>query len=148
MASWKTTDCSRTMLHGVHFLPKSGHGNSVVLYLRRPLCPSFKIHNTRTTIYSRGGQRDDLKAPLFKYNCGISDALTEPFVTCQLLFFCSSIMIDYFGQLRVEFLQKIFQNIVQCQPRAHADYQLLFFTGNLCERHVTCASRVEATPDL
>ena len=86
MTSWKTINCSRTKLHGVSFWPKSGHGNPVVLYLRRSLCPSSKIHNAWTTIYNWGGQRDDLRAPQFKCNYGIIDALIEPLFTCQLLF--------------------------------------------------------------
>jgi len=89
-----------------------------------------------TTIYSRGGQRDDLRAPIFKCNYGISDAFIEPFFFYfPASFFCSSTIRGYFGQLWVFFLQKTFPNTVQCRSHAYANQENVIFTGNLCERH-------------
>jgi hypothetical protein len=130
MTSWKIINCSRTMLHGGSFWPKCGHGNSVVLYPRRSLCPSSEIHNARTTIYSRGGQRADLRAPQSKCNY-ISEALNRTFFLLAGFFF----LFINFGQLWASFLQRIFQNTVQCQPHALANYQNVIFKGNSCERH-------------
>lgn len=126
----KTINCSRTTLHGVSFWPKSGHGSSVVLYLRRSLCPSSEIHNARTTIYSRGDQRADLRAPQFKCNYGISDALIEPFFTCRLLFSVHQLW-SVTSLLSSEDISKYRSMSASCTCKL-PEY---FFMGNSCERH-------------
>jgi hypothetical protein len=131
MTSWKIINCSRTMLHGVSFWPKSGHGNSVVLYPRRSLCPPSEIHNARTIIYSRGGQRADLRAPQFKCNYGISNALNRTFFYLPASFFCSSTLVSY----EPPFFRGYFKIPFNVSLMHLQTTRMLFFKGNSCERH-------------
>jgi hypothetical protein len=144
MTSWKTINYSRTMLYGVSFWPKSSHGNSVVLYLRRFLCPSSKIHNARTTIYSRGGQRDDLRTPQFKCNYGISGALIDPFFTCRLLHSVHQ-LLSIMSLLSSGDISKHRSMSASCTcklPECYFYRQLVWATS------VTCAGQVVTTPGV